>query len=806
MALVTITFMALALCLCLAPAVGAAATVSARRPLRGNDTLVSAQGKFELGLFTPAGSSGDRFYLGIWYKSIPGQTVIWVGNRVSPLSAVASAELRVSADDGNLELVGSTGASASPVVVWSSNLSSSLPPGLNKNNTAEIRDDGNLVLVDGANSSNVLWQSFDHPTDTYLPGAWLGENKLTGEYQALSSWRNAQDPAPGMFYDTVDPNGTAEFFMLWNRSRVYWRGGVWTGGRWSGDVGAATGRGTNLYNTTYVDTPAFRGTTTVLSDNATITRLVLDLNGQKKQFVWVPASRSWQLFWAAPTAQCDAYALCGVFGVCNQRSQLPCRCPPGFAPVSEQDWTLSDWSGGCRRSSPLTTCAHNGSTTDGFLALPDVKLPDEPLAVGTARSKAECESACQKNCSCQAYAFSAGCTVWHGDIRNLEQLFADSSSPGSDFYLRLSQRALQDLHNVHKKKGGTKLWLVVGITLTGVAALGASVILAWRILLARRRLAVSMENENGSSLAVYSYGDLRAATNNFSERLGGGGFGSVYRGVLKQQKGQVQVAVKKLESLARQGDKQFRTEVSTLGCIQHVNLVRLLGFCSSADEKMLVYEYMPRGSLNGSFFGGGACPSWGDRYRIMIGVARGLAYLHDGCRERIIHCDIKPENILLDEDMSPRIADFGMAKLVGRDFSRALTTMRGTIGYLAPEWISGQPISAKADVYSFGMVLFELISGRRNSERYGELEASGTFFPVWAAGKVVEGEVGVVADPRLHGDVIPEELERACRVACWCIQDEEAHRPTMAQVVQALEGVVQVHASPVPRALQRLAM
>ncbi|KAI4970345.1 hypothetical protein ZWY2020_001259 [Hordeum vulgare] len=447
MALVTITFMALALCLCLAPAVGAAATVSARRPLRGNDTLVSAQGKFELGLFTPAGSSGDRFYLGIWYKSIPGQTVIWVGNRVSPLSAVASAELRVSADDGNLELVGSTGASASPVVVWSSNLSSSLPPGLNKNNTAEIRDDGNLVLVDGANSSNVLWQSFDHPTDTYLPGAWLGENKLTGEYQALSSWRNAQDPAPGMFYDTVDPNGTAEFFMLWNRSRVYWRGGVWTGGRWSGDVGAATGRGTNLYNTTYVDTPAFRGTTTVLSDNATITRLVLDLNGQKKQFVWVPASRSWQLFWAAPTAQCDAYALCGVFGVCNQRSQLPCRCPPGFAPVSERDWTLSDWSGGCRRSSPLTTCAHNGSTTDGFLALPDVKLPDEPLAVGTARSKAECESACQKNCSCQAYAFSAGCTVWHGDIRNLEQLFADSSSPGSNFYLRLSQRALQDLHN-----------------------------------------------------------------------------------------------------------------------------------------------------------------------------------------------------------------------------------------------------------------------------------------------------------------------------------------------------------------------
>jgi serine/threonine protein kinase len=226
---------------------------------------------------------------------------------------------------------------------------------------------------------------------------------------------------------------------------------------------------------------------------------------------------------------------------------------------------------------------------------------------------------------------------------------------------------------------------------------------------------------------------------------------------------------------------------------------------------------MPNGSLDGYLFGGSSCPSWRERYQIMLGVARGLVYLHDGCWERIIHCDIKPENILLDAGVSPRIADFGMAKLVGRDFSRALTTMRGTIGYLAPEWISGQPISAKADVYSFGMVLFELVSGRRNSEGYGRrgngsgggsevepAEGSSAFFPVWAAGKIVEGEVGAVADPRLRGDVSEEELERACRVACWCIQDQEEHRPTMAQVVQALEGVVHVHAPPVPRRLQHL--
>ncbi|VAI91799.1 unnamed protein product [Triticum turgidum subsp. durum] len=800
-----------ALAFCFTTAVGAAATVSVRRPLRGNDTLVSAQGKFELGLFTPGGSSGDRFYLGIWYKNIPGQTVIWVGNRASPLSGLASAELRVSTDDGNLELVGPTGASATPMVVWSSNMSSSLLPG--SNNTAEIHDNGNLVLVDGGNSSNVLWQSFDHPTDTQVPEAWVGENKLTGEYQALTSWRNAQDPAPGMFSDTLDPNGTSEIFFMWNRSYVYWRSGVWTGSFFARLPEAPKNF---IYKTTYVETPAYRRLINVLYDNATMARHVLDLTGQLKMYVWMPTSQSWQVLWTAPMVSCDVYALCGTFGLCDQSGKLPCGCLPGFAPVSERNWTLNDWSGGCRRSWPLT-CAPNGSTTDGFLALPDVKLPDDSPAVGAAKSKLECESTCLKSCSCQAYAFSAGeCTVWHGELRNLQRLYVDSDSPGADLYVRLSERGLQDLRSsVDRKKMGRKLWLVLGIVLAGVAAVGASAIVAWRIVLARRRRLTKMANVNGSSLVVYSYGDLRAATKNFSDRLGGGGFGSVYRGVLKQHKGDnsthVQMAVKKLESLGRQGDKQFRTEVSTLGLIHHVNLVRLLGFCSSGDEKMLVYEYMPRGSLDGLLFHDGPCLSWRDRYYIMIGVARGLAYLHLGCRDCIIHCDIKPENILLDEDMSPKIADFGMAKLVGRDFSRALTTMRGTIGYLAPEWISGQPISTKADVYSFGMVLFELISGRRSSEGYNMTEAAGsrssdswTFFPVWAAGKIVEGEVGVVADPRLHGQVRPEELERACRVACWCIQDEEVLRPTMAQVVQALEGVVHVHAPPVPRVLQHI--
>ncbi|TVU20747.1 hypothetical protein EJB05_30342, partial [Eragrostis curvula] len=812
----------LALC-CVSGTVPAAAaagdTVSARQPLRGNETVVSAQGKFELGFFRLNGSRRS-FYLGIWYKNIPVQTVIWIGNRASPLSDVASAELRVSPDDGNLELVGLGESSATPGVVWSSNMSSLSRSSSPASNVAVIRDNGNLVLVDGGNASNVLWQSFDHPTDTLVPEAWLGENKLTGEYQSLTSWRNDEDPAPGMFSTAVDPNGSSEFFYLWNGTQPYWRSGVWTG-RFFANLPEAVNN--VLFNQTYVETPAYRRITSVLYDNATITRMVLDFTGQTKQYIWVPYSQSWNFFWAAPTVQCDVYALCGAFGVCNQRSQPPCQCPPGFAPASKREWGLSDWSGGCRRNAPLRCAAGKGSSsTDGFMELRDMKLPNDSLAVSAAQSRAACESACLNNCSCQAYTFfsgdgGGGCAVWHGGFLNLQQMYTGNTS--SSLYLRLSESELRHLRGGIKKKTRS-VWLAVGVVVACAAALGASALLAWAVLSRRRRLA-KLANQKGSSLHVYSYGDLRAATKNFSQRLGGGGFGSVYRGVVNNES--TEVAVKKLEGL-RQGDKQFRTEVNTLGLIQHVNLVRLIGFCSSGDDKMLVYEYMPNGSLDAFLFGKtSSVPNWRDRYAIMLGIARGLAYLHEGCRECIIHCDIKPENILLDKDLTPKIADFGMAKLVGRDFSWVLTTMRGTIGYLAPEWISGTPISVKADVYSFGMVLFELISGRRNTENYnssghapaaddnaadeeaGHQQRPSTFFPVWAAARVAEGDVATVADARLRGDVSEVELERACRVACWCIQGLEAHRPTMTQVVQVLEGVVDVEVPPVPRALQHLA-
>jgi serine/threonine protein kinase len=186
----------------------------------------------------------------------------------------------------------------------------------------------------------------------------------------------------------------------------------------------------------------------------------------------------------------------------------------------------------------------------------------------------------------------------------------------------------------------------------------------------------------------------------------------------------------------------------------------------------------------------------------VLGIAKGLAYLHEECEDCIIHCDIKPENILLDAELCPKIADFGMAKLLGREFNSALTTVRGTMGYLAPEWISGLPITKKADVYSFVIVLFEIISGRRSTARmkFG----NHRYFPLYAAAQVNEGEVLCLLDGRLEGEANLKELDVTCRVACWCIQDEENDRPSMGQVVRMLEGVISTEMPPIPASIQNL--
>nr|CAD1838230.1 unnamed protein product [Ananas comosus var. bracteatus] len=231
----------------------------------------------------------------------------------------------------------------------------------------------------------------------------------------------------------------------------------------------------------------------------------------------------------------------------------------------------------------------------------------------------------------------------------------------------------------------------------------------------------------------YSYTDIIAITGHFREKLGQGGFGSVFRGTLLSGK---HVAIKMLGNSQFNGE-DFINEVSTIGRIHHVNIVQLIGFCSEGSKRALVYEYMPKGSLDKYIFstkGTNSRPfSWDKINEIALGVARGIDYLHQGCDMQILHFDIKPHNILLDNHFNPKVSDFGLAKLYPKDYSLvSLSVARGTIGYIAPELVSRNfgIVSDKSDVYSFGMLLLEMAGGRRNVDRTIE-NTSQVYYPSW---------------------------------------------------------------------------
>ncbi|XP_002529278.3 G-type lectin S-receptor-like serine/threonine-protein kinase At2g19130 [Ricinus communis] len=747
--------------------------ISAHQSLSGIQTIVSASGIFELGFFRPG--NPQKYYIGIWY-SVSKETIVWVANRENPVTDMNASELRIS--DGNLVLFNEF-----KIPVWSTNLSSSTS---SSSIEAVLRDEGNLVLTDGYNLLESLWQSFDHLTDTLLPGAKLGLNKITGERAYLNSWKNREDPAPGSFSFILDPNGTSQYVIL-NNSKRYWSTGPWNGEMF---IFAPEMRINYVFDVSYVDDDNKSYISFSVYNSPIMARMMMDVGGQLQLQSWIEPAKNWSKFWFKPKLQCEAYGYCGAFGVCTETPKSLCNCLAGFEPRFAHEWNLENYSNGCLRKTSLQ-CGNSSSAngnSNTFLENHYQVVPDVPKTV-PVESAQRCESICSENCSCTAYAYdNNACSIWFGDLLNLQ--IPVIKNGGHTMNIRL---ASPDFSKSYKNKGK-----LIGYVAGSGMALVVLVIVLFVIF--RRNKANKISNAEGL-LVVFSYKDLQNATKNFSEKLGKGSFGSVFKGKLHDSS---VVAIKKLESIS-QGDKQFRMEISTTGTIQHANLVRLRGFCSEGTKKLLVYDYMPNGSLDSFLFQGNKLIvlDWKTRYNIALGTAKGLAYLHEKCKDCIIHCDIKPENILLDGEFCPKVTDFGLAKLFTRDFSRALTTMRGTIGYLAPEWISGEAITAKADVYSYGTMLFELVSGRRNTEK--SYDTKTEYFPLRVANLInKDGDVLSLLDPRLEGNSIVEELTRVCKVACWCIQENEIQRPSMSRVVYFLEGVLDMDLPPIPRLLQDL--
>uniref|UniRef100_A0A7N0UN80 Receptor-like serine/threonine-protein kinase n=1 Tax=Kalanchoe fedtschenkoi TaxID=63787 RepID=A0A7N0UN80_KALFE len=750
--------------------------------LSGNQTISSKNGVFELGFFTP-GTSG-RYYIGIWYKNQPIRTTVWVANRKHPIGNPFMAALKLYRY-GTLVLLNESNSE-----IWSTNSSTVYP---NATSVA-LLDTGNLVVTaHDVGLSNVIWESFDHPTNTWLPGGKVGYKKHKQEEQNLVPWRSLENPAPGRYSVQLDKNGSSHL-LSWNGSKVFWSSGPWNGKFFSQVPEVQLDY--YIKNMTYITTDEENYFTYEAAVNSTLTRFIIDVTGQLKQFVWPAGSKKWIWFWARPEEQCEVYAYCGTFTSCNRSKIQPCDCLKGFEPTNRKDWELEDHSDGCVRKSSLQ-CENGGR--DAFYMLSDISFPDNQEA-GPEGSFKECEVACFQNCSCSAYAFeNDACTVWKGDLLNLQQL---SDGSGKSLYIRLAVKDIAATENttIRIGKGKQKQWRI--IVIGSVAAFLFLAGFMYLVMLRWRKCSKEVLAGADLLLTVYKFSDLKTATKNFSEKLGEGAFGSVFKGALPNA---TLIAVKELKCLANRAEKQFRAEVSTIGTIRHVNLVRLHGFCAEATKRYLVYEFVCNGSLNTILFRNTShLLDWKARYHIAIGVAKGLTYLHEECRDRIVHCDIKPENILLDGDFNAKIADFGLAKLIDCGYSRAWTTFRGTKGYLAPEWISGEPITPKADVFSYGMLLLEMISGRRNSETAdNELDH---YFPkrVLDAIRREDSEVSTLLDDRLEGSADLQQLVRACRVSCWCIQDDEKDRPTMGKVVQILEGFSDIGIPPVPRFIQCL--
>ncbi|CAJ1944430.1 unnamed protein product [Sphenostylis stenocarpa] len=362
-------------------------------------------------------------------------------------------------------------------------------------------------------------------------------------------------------------------------------------------------------------------------------------------------------------------------------------------------------------------------------------------------------------------------------------------------------------------------FLICGASIAVIIAVFSCTLIRHRYNRRRRLLELQLKTEGRELRIEYSflrkvagvptkfrYKELEEATDGFQALLGRGSSASVFKGILSDG---TSVAVKRIDGEER-GEKEFRSEVAAIASVHHVNLVRMFGYCNAPTApRYLVYEYIPNGSLDCWIFPSresssrrGGCLPWNLRYKVAIDVAKGLSYLHHDCRKRVLHLDVKPENILLDENYKALVSDFGLSTLVSYDVSQVMTTMRGTRGYLAPEWLLERGVSEKTDIYSYGMVLLEIIGGRRNVLRVEDprdrTKKKWEFFPKIVNEKVREGKFMEIVDHRLIeiGGVEDSEVIRLVYIALWCIQEKPRLRPSMAQVVDMLESRVRVDEPP----------
>ncbi|KAK9056989.1 hypothetical protein SSX86_024355 [Deinandra increscens subsp. villosa] len=753
-------------------------TLSPTQNISDGQFIISDDEFFKMGFFTPSNGSKNR-YLGIWYNKISVFTVVWVANRETPLNDTSG--VLTFNQEGTLTLIDRRNR-----VIWSSN--SSLINNPVANPVAQLLDTGNLVIrtENSFEPDDYLWQSFDYPGNTFLPSMKYGIDFAKGLNKYLVSWKSFDDPSIGEYTNRFDPNGFPQILMR-RGSEVEYNSGPWNGLRFSGMPNL---KPNNIYTFGFVFNEKELYYKYELVSNSVISRMILSTEGKIQRFIWNERTREWGLYLTGQMDNCDRYGLCGPYGICNINNSPACGCLSGFEPRVPQEWRQADWSNGCVRKTELS--CEGG---DGFAKLSGVKVPDTRKGwFNVSMSLDECRNECLRNCSCTAYATldirqGSGCLIWFDDLVDIRSYVEES---GQDIFVRMAASELVD----RKAKTKRRVIVILIPVVVSVTVLLGIILVVYRkrkqnknngrVVVVRDNNAVNENKNEDLELPLFDFNTIAVATNNFSDdsKLGEGGFGPVYKGILEDGK---EIAVKRHSRKSKQGLDEFQNEVKCIAKLQHRNLVKLLGCCIEEEERMLIYEYMPNKSLNSFIFGEGKRKSadWSTRYTIIVGIARGLLYLHQDSRLRIIHRDLKASNILLDKDMNPRISDFGLAKILeGSDAKANTRRVMGTYGYMAPEYTIDGIYSTKSDVFSFGVLVLEIVSGKKNRgfrHANHDLNLLGHAWRLYKSGKQLELIDGTIKD--LY---VPSEVIRSIHIGLLCVQKYPEDRPDMTLVVLML--------------------
>ncbi|CAM8903695.1 unnamed protein product [Rhodiola kirilowii] len=759
-------------------------TLVVGQSLSSNSTLVSSSGIFELGFFTPGFSL--REYVGVWYK-FDKAAVIWVANRELPVvKAPGKLTLR---KNGVLEI-----SDRENVVVWSSSSNDSvLTP------VAQLLDSGNFVVRNGNRTAldAFTWQGFDYPCNTRVPRMKIGYDVRNKRNVYQSSWKSLDDPAEGEFIFKLDITGVPQYFFK-NGSQETFRTGPWNGQSFSGTPHL---RPDSFYRFSYISDDEWIYFLHEPISSSVLSRTVVDVNGTWHRFIWNNKNRDWNMTFAFVNDICDTYNRCGPYATCNRNKSPICECLKGYVPHSTKDWDIADWTKGC-----VIGFSANCSRGDKFYKLSNVKVPDTRNAYGSmSLSLEECRMACLENCSCTAYGSwyvtyeGTGCLRWYGELNDI-RVYAEN---GQDIFVRSNY---SDTDSFLDRRGSNAKGLKVVMISSMLSALVLVSVVIFIICHQRRKTHLPRQsgtkdemstNDDDLDLPLFDMETLSRATNSFSveNKLGEGGFGPVYKGLLQ---GGQEIAVKKLSQDSKQGSVEFKNEVMCIAKLQHRNLVKLLGCCNQ-EEYMLIYEFMPNKSLDLFIFDDKERIhlDWPKRLNIINGIARGLLYLHQDSRLRIIHRDLKASNVLLDSDMNPKISDFGLARICGGSETSANTTkVVGTYGYMSPEYALEGIFSVKSDIFSFGVLVLEIISGKRNrgfNHPDHHLNLLGHTWKLFNDGRFTEA-----VDESLTESYDTSEVTRAIHVGLLCVQENSHNRPDMGNVVSMLSSDSRLPPAKVP--------